>query len=67
MANFAGRRATNVSQYLQDLNVIPSEHEQQQHEASYNLSDDLSLFANTEVCASQVPILQSALCAARDP
>ena len=47
MSNFAGRRAPNVSQYLANLNVIPSEHDQQQ-EATYSIADDLNLFTNTE-------------------
>ena len=44
---FAGRRAPNVSQYLANLNVIPSEHDQQQEEG-FNLDNDLDLFTNTD-------------------
>ena len=44
---FAGRRAPNVSQYLANLNVIPSEHDQQQEEG-FNLDNDLDMFTNTD-------------------
>ena len=47
MANFATRRAPNVSQYLANLNVIPSEHDQQQEQA-YNVDNDLDMFTNAE-------------------
>ncbi|EHA20381.1 hypothetical protein ASPNIDRAFT_190193 [Aspergillus niger ATCC 1015] len=51
MSGFNGRRAPNFSQYLDDLNAIPSPYDQalqQQHQDSYNLEDELSLFTNTE-------------------
>lgn len=54
MANFAGRRAPNVSQYLANLNVIPSEHDQQQDDG-YNIDDDLALFTNTDFSFSDLP------------
>lgn len=38
MSNFAGRRAPNVSQYLANLNTIPS-HEEQQAAADFTLDD----------------------------
>ena len=47
MANFVNRRAPNVSQYLANLNVIPSEHDQQQEQA-YNVDNDLDMFTNAE-------------------
>ena len=47
MANFANRRAPNVSQYLANLNVIPSEHDQQQEQA-YSVDNDLDMFTNAE-------------------
>ena len=47
MATFANRRAPNVSQYLANLNVIPSEHDQQQ-EQTYNVDNDLDMFTNAE-------------------
>ncbi|PYH41848.1 putative bZIP transcription factor (MetR) [Aspergillus saccharolyticus JOP 1030-1] len=51
MSEFNGRRAPNFSQYLEDLNAIPSPYDQamqQQQQDSYNLDADLSLFTNTE-------------------
>lgn len=47
MATFANRRAPNVSQYLANLNVIPSEHDQQQEQA-FNVDNDLDMFTNAE-------------------
>ncbi|RAH46793.1 putative bZIP transcription factor (MetR) [Aspergillus brunneoviolaceus CBS 621.78] len=51
MSEFNGRRAPNFSQYLEDLNAIPSPYDQamqQQQQESYNFDADLSLFTNTE-------------------
>ncbi|KAL4879745.1 hypothetical protein BJY04DRAFT_88990 [Aspergillus karnatakaensis] len=52
MAEFNGRRAPNFSQYLEDLNAIPSNYDlmmqQQQQQESFNLDSELSLFTNTE-------------------
>ncbi|KAE8390583.1 hypothetical protein BDV23DRAFT_154861 [Aspergillus alliaceus] len=51
MAEFNGRRAPNFSQYLEDLNAIPSPYDQalqQQQQGSYNLDAELSLFTNAE-------------------
>ncbi|KAB8257419.1 hypothetical protein BDV32DRAFT_127379 [Aspergillus pseudonomiae] len=50
MAEYNGRRAPNFSQYLDDLNAIPSPYDQavQQQQGSYNLDADLSLFTNAE-------------------
>ncbi|KAL4809110.1 hypothetical protein BDV18DRAFT_133971 [Aspergillus unguis] len=57
MAEYNGRRAPNFSQYLDDLNAIPSpydvamqqqQQQQQQQQDGFNLDNDLSLFTNTE-------------------
>ncbi|KAL4906386.1 hypothetical protein BDW74DRAFT_176716 [Aspergillus multicolor] len=51
MAEYNGRRAPNFSQYLDDLNAIPSPYDvavQQQQQDGFNLDQDLSLFTNTE-------------------
>ncbi|KAJ5787304.1 hypothetical protein N7457_002294 [Penicillium paradoxum] len=52
MAGYNGRRMPNFSQYLDDLNAIPSPYDQalqqqQQQQATFN-DDDLALFTNTE-------------------
>ena len=49
MANFGGRRAPNVSQYIANLNTIPSEFDvAAQQEENYSLADDLAIFTNAE-------------------
>ncbi|KAJ0414962.1 hypothetical protein BJY00DRAFT_269619 [Aspergillus carlsbadensis] len=53
MAEYNGRRAPNFSQYLDDLNAIPSAYDlavqqQQQQQEAFNLDNELSLFTNTE-------------------
>lgn len=52
MSGYTGRRAPNVSQYIQDLNTVPSAQElaaqQQQPKDNFGLDEDLSLFTNTE-------------------
>ncbi|KAL4986432.1 hypothetical protein BDW68DRAFT_163157 [Aspergillus falconensis] len=51
MAEYNGRRAPNFSQYLDDLNAIPSPYNvamQQQQQDGFNIDNDLSLFTNTE-------------------
>lgn len=53
MSEFNGRRAPNFSQYLEDLNAIPSPYDQalqqqQQQQDSFNLDSELSLFTNAE-------------------
>jgi hypothetical protein len=53
MSGYHGRRAPNFSQYLDDLNTIPSPYDQamQQQRAqqeSFNLDAELALFTNTE-------------------
>lgn len=53
MAGYNGRRMPNFSQYLDDLNAIPSpydqalQQQQQQQQATFN-DDDLAVFTNTE-------------------
>ncbi|KAJ5653419.1 hypothetical protein N7490_000422 [Penicillium lividum] len=51
MAGYNGRRAPNFSQYLDDLNAIPSAYDQalqQQQQNTFNVDDELALFTNTE-------------------
>lgn len=53
MAEYNGRRAPNFSQYLEDLNAIPSPYDQalqqqQQQQDLFNVDAELSLFTNTE-------------------
>ncbi|KAJ5191099.1 uncharacterized protein N7498_010084 [Penicillium cinerascens] len=53
MANFNGRRPPNFSQYLDDLNTIPSPYDQalqqqQQQQNTVNFDDELALFTNAE-------------------
>jgi len=49
MSNFTGRRAPNVSQYIANLNTIPSPHEiATQQQEGFNLEDDLAMFTNTQ-------------------
>ncbi|KAJ5542102.1 hypothetical protein N7461_008105 [Penicillium sp. DV-2018c] len=52
MAGYNGRRMPNFSQYLDDLNAIPSPYDQalqqqQQQQATFN-DEELALFTNTE-------------------
>ncbi|KAK0654597.1 Regulatory protein cys-3 [Lasiodiplodia hormozganensis] len=48
MSGYAGRRAPNVSQYIQDLNTVPTPQELAQPQDNFGIDDDLSLFTNTE-------------------
>lgn len=52
MASFNGRRAPNLTQYLEDLNAIPSAYDQavqqRQQENLFDLDEQLALFTNTE-------------------
>lgn len=49
MNSFNGRRAPNVSQYVANLNTIPSAHDTAtQQQDDFSLEDDLALFTNTE-------------------
>lgn len=49
MANFAGRRAPNVSQYIANLNVVQSKDENTFHpDETFDFEHDLNMFTNTE-------------------
>jgi hypothetical protein len=53
MAGYTGRRAPNFSQYLDDLNTIPSPYDQalqqqQQRQNTINFDEELALFTNAE-------------------
>lgn len=49
MAGFAGRKAPNVSQYIANLNAIPSAHDVAgQQETFGDLEEELAQFTNTE-------------------
>ncbi|KAJ9209860.1 transcriptional regulator family: bZIP [Paecilomyces variotii] len=53
MSGYNGRRAPNLSQFLEDLNTIPSPFEQavqqqQQQQESFNLDEELAMFTNAE-------------------
>lgn len=50
MAGFgSGRRVHNVSEYIANLNAIPSDHDvANQHDENLNIEDDLAVFTNTE-------------------
>lgn len=51
MSDFNSRRFPNFSQYLDDLNTIPSPYDQavqQQQQDSFNIDAELSLFTNAE-------------------
>jgi len=49
MSNFHGRRGPNVSEYIANLNAIPSAHDlANQNQENFNLEDDLAMFTNTQ-------------------
>ncbi|KAI9815098.1 MAG: hypothetical protein M1827_002941 [Pycnora praestabilis] len=49
MSGYNGRRAPNVSQYIANLNTIPSAHDlATQQQEGFNLEDDLAMFTNTQ-------------------
>ncbi|KAJ5133989.1 uncharacterized protein N7443_004387 [Penicillium atrosanguineum] len=54
MAGYSGRRAPNFSQYLDDLNTIPSpydqalQQQQQQQQDTINFDEELAVFTNAE-------------------
>ena len=49
MSAFNGRRAPNVSQYVANLNAIPSAQDVAlQQQEGFSLEDDLAMFTNTE-------------------
>jgi hypothetical protein len=47
-ASFNGRRAPNVSQYIANLNTIPSVADTAAQQDFGNFEDDLALFTNTQ-------------------
>lgn len=51
MTNYQGRRAPNVSQFIADLNTIPTDLDMPapNREAGMGMSDDFSLFTNAEL------------------
>ena len=49
MAGYSGRKGPNVSQYLSNLNAIPSDHElPTQQPDGFDFSNDLAAFTNAE-------------------
>lgn len=48
MSSYNGRRAPNFSQYLEDLNAIPSPFEQSAQQSDFNIDAELALFTNAE-------------------
>ena len=49
MSGYSGRKAPNVSQYIANLNTIPSAHEiATGQQDGYPLDDDLAIFTNAE-------------------
>ena len=49
MSNHSARRGPNVSQYIANLNTVPSVHElEAQQQEGYNIEDDLATFTNAE-------------------
>lgn len=48
MDGYKGRKAPNVSQYLANLNALPSAHDMAtQQQEDFNIDDDLAQFTNT--------------------
>ena len=47
MANYHGRKAPNVSQYIRDLNAI-SPQDNSPRDEGFNLDDELFTFTNTQ-------------------
>lgn len=46
---YQGRRAPNVSEYIANLNAVPSAQDLQSSNAdNFNLEDDLAMFTNTQ-------------------
>ena len=51
MSGYNGRRAPNFSQYLEDLNTVPSPYDQtaqQQDQEIFDVEAELAMFTNTE-------------------
>jgi hypothetical protein len=44
---YNGRRGPNVSEYIANLNAIPSAQDIQSSQDTFNLEDDLAMFTNT--------------------
>jgi hypothetical protein len=45
---YNGRRGPNVSEYIANLNAIPSAQEMQSNQENFNIDDDLAMFTNTQ-------------------
>lgn len=48
MSGYSPRRGPNVSQYIANLNSIPSAHDLDSPQEDYSLEDNLALFTNAE-------------------
>lgn len=50
MTNFNGRKVPNVSQYVANLNTLPSAHDvaSQQQDENFDIDNDLAQFTNAE-------------------
>ena len=48
MSGYSTRKALNVSQYIANLNTIPSAHDLATQQEGYQLDDDLAIFTNAE-------------------
>ena len=48
MSGYSARKAPNVSQYIANLNTIPSAHDIATGQDGYPLDDDLAIFTNAE-------------------
>ncbi|MCJ1377705.1 hypothetical protein MMC17_000801 [Xylographa soralifera] len=48
MSGYSARKAPNVSQYIANLNTIPSAHDVATGQDNYPLDDDLAIFTNAE-------------------
>lgn len=48
MSGYSGRTGPNVSEYIANLNAIPSAQEIANQENSFNLEEDLAMFTNTQ-------------------
>lgn len=45
---YHGRRGPNVSEYIANLNTIPSAQEMQSTQENFDIDDDLAMFTNTQ-------------------
>ena len=48
MSGYSARKAPNVSQYIANLNTLPSAHDIATGQDGYPLDDDLAIFTNAE-------------------